>query len=273
MTALGLLAFGCSHSQSGVPSYGGAQGQGPTREDTLSDTTETGHDGDPSMNHAPAPSETAVPTGASPPGQGQGAEGATNAQPTASPARQTWGGTADTPTSDTQYGPAAAAGSTTDISGLSDAQLAAIVEAINRGEIQEAQVAVSHASTPGVKQFASHMIDAHRALLASAKATLSRAHIAPSDNAVSNDLKSDAASQVSTLRGLRGRDFDRTYIDGQVRGHTQALEIIDRILPNVRDPDLKNEIQNARPRVESHLREAERLERELGSAGPAGMSP
>jgi hypothetical protein len=52
---------------------------------------------------------------------------------------------------------------------------------------------------------------------------------------VSNQLKRDAQDELSTLQGMSGRDFD--YIDAQVRGHNLALELIDRMLPNITDSD------------------------------------
>jgi putative membrane protein len=193
------------------------------------------------------------------------ASGVASRQPTSTGARQTWGGVADTPSTDTQYGPAAAVGNTADISALSDAQLAAVLEAVNEGEIQQGQLASKKANALAVKRFAAHMVAAHRTLLGHQTAILSRNQITPSDNAVSNQLKTDGHAQLATLQSMRGREFDRAYVDAQVTGHSLALELIDRIIPNLRNAELKNDVQNARPRVEEHLREAERLQQELQS--------
>jgi putative membrane protein len=201
------------------------------------------------------------------------ASGVTNRQP-AYVAPQTWGGTSDSPT-ESQASPSASVGSTADVSGLSDAQIAAVLQAINQGEIKQGVLATNRASASSVKRFASHMVTAHRTMLATETAILSRAQITPSPNAVSNQLKRDGRAQLSTLQSMRGRDFDRAYVDGQVRGHTEALEIIDRTLPTLRNPELKMDVLNARPRVEAHLREAERLQQQLqtGSASAQPMAP
>jgi putative membrane protein len=262
-TALGLLVYGCNHSGSSAPNYGGA---GTAATDDAGPWDEAAA---PATPHVMAPTMTHDTEGmAATPSMDRGAPlGATNRQPASSVAPVTWGGTLDSPTTDTQYGPAAATGTTADISGLSDAQIAAVLEAIHDGEIRQAQLATTHATSQSVKRFATHMMAAHRAMLGRTTAILARAQITPSDNAVSNQLKSDGHAQLSTLQGMRGREFDRTYIDAQVRGHTDALEVIDRILPNLRNQDLKNEVQNARPHVEEHLREAERVQQELGTGG------
>jgi putative membrane protein len=197
--------------------------------------------------------------------------GVTNRQPQYV-APTTWGGTSDSPTSESQSAPSASVGSTADVSGLSDAQIAAVLQAINQGEIKQGVLASNHASAASVKRFASHMVTAHRTMLATQTAILSRAQITPSANAVSNQLKRDGRAQLSTLQSMRGRDFDRAYVDAQVRGHSEALDIIDRTLPTLRNPELKMDVQNARPRVEAHLREAQRLQQQL-QTGSASAQP
>jgi putative membrane protein len=157
----------------------------------------------------------------------------------------------------------AAGGGTLDVSSLNDAQLAAVVQAINQGEIQEAQLAQQRAANPDVKRFARDMMTSHRNIMNEDQSVLSQAQITPSDNAVSQQLRTDSQSQMSTLEGMRGKDFDREYIDSQIKDHNKAIELIDRIIPNVKNPQLKAQLQNARPRLEAHLREAERVQQKL----------
>ena len=157
-----------------------------------------------------------------------------------------------------------------DLSTLSDGQFAAIIQAINAGEIQEAQLAMSKALLPEVKRFARDMMTAHRDMQNKMSALLGRLQITPSDNAVSNQLRSDTQSEVSTLQSLRGKDFDRDYINAQVRNHNKALELLDEITPSVKSSELKAALLGARPKVDAHLREAERVELSLqrGTASP-----
>jgi len=157
----------------------------------------------------------------------------------------------------------AESGAIMDVSTLNDAQLAAIVGAINQGEIQESQLAVNKATAADVKRFARDMSTAHREMQAKSTALLSRLQITPADNAVSNQLKSDTQNELSTLQTMRGKDFDRDYIDAQVRNHNKALELLDRITPNVKNAELKAALTNDRPKVEAHLREAERVQQSL----------
>jgi putative membrane protein len=150
-----------------------------------------------------------------------------------------------------------------DVSTLNDAQLSAVVSTLNEGEIQEAALALGKASSPDVKRFAKDMASAHRDMQTKIDALLGRQQITPSDNAVSNQLKSDTQNEMSALQTMRGKDFDRDYIDAQVRNHNKALELLDRITPVVKNSELKGALANVRPKVESHLRSAERVQQTL----------
>jgi putative membrane protein len=151
-------------------------------------------------------------------------------------------------------------GGTMDVSSFNDAQIAAVVHAVNAGEIQEAQLAESKASSAEVKRFARDMVNHHRAMQSSATSAFQKANLTPSENAVSQQLTSDTQNELSMLQGVNGRDFDRDYIDSQVKDHSMALDLIDKMLPNAKDPQLKTMLQDARTKVEAHLRDAQRIQ-------------
>jgi putative membrane protein len=154
-------------------------------------------------------------------------------------------------------------GGSTDVSSFDDAQLAAVVQALNMDEMQSAQLAESKASSPDVKKFARDIMTQHRDMQNRANAVFSRVQITPNDNAVSTQLKTDAQSEMSTLQGMRGKEFDREYMDGQVRDHNHLLELVDRMTPNAKSPELKAELQSMRTKIEAHLRQAERIQQTL----------
>ncbi|HEX8794846.1 MAG TPA: DUF4142 domain-containing protein [Polyangiaceae bacterium] len=170
-------------------------------------------------------------------------------------------------------GSTSAMGGAMDVSSLNDAQLAAVIQAINQGEIQAAQLAEQKSTAPEVKRFARDMLTSHRNIMNEDQSVLSQAQITPSDNAVSQQLRTDAQGEMSTLEGMRGRDFDKEYVDEQIKDHNKAIELIDRIIPNIKNPQLKAQLQNARPRLEAHLREAERLQQKMQQGSTNKQSP
>jgi putative membrane protein len=156
-----------------------------------------------------------------------------------------------------------AMGGTMDVSSLNDGQLAAIIQAIHQDQMQEAQLAEQRATSPELKRYARDMVSSHRNIMSENQSLLSQAGITPSDNALSQQLRTDAQNEMSTLEGLRGRDFDREYLDDQIRDHNKALELVDRIIPNIKNPQLKSHLQSARTRLEAHLREAEKIQQKM----------
>jgi putative membrane protein len=150
-----------------------------------------------------------------------------------------------------------------DVSGYDDAQLAAIVQAINMSEMQAAQLAENRATSPDVRRFAKDLETQHRDMQSRANAVFSRSQMTPSESPVSARLKSEVQSELSTLQAKRGKDFDRAYLDAEVRDHNASLELIDRMIADARSPELKAELENVRPKEEAHLLKAEGLQQML----------
>jgi putative membrane protein len=157
-------------------------------------------------------------------------------------------------------------GGSMDVSNLSDAQFAGVLQTINQGRIQEAQLGQSKASSPEVKRFAREMVTSHRTAQNKESALFSRLQITPTDSTVSDQLKADTQSDISTLQSMRGKEFDRSFIDSQVRYLNNSLELIDRMTPDVKSSDLKAELQKVRTKVDAHLQDAERVQANLDQA-------
>jgi putative membrane protein len=228
----------------------------------------------------PATGTTTTPENATPPPQG--GNGMYGPDTTTSPsAGGTLGGSPSPMMNpNTGTGPAGGmhgmgAGGMMDVSGMTDAQLAAIVQTLNTGEIQEAQVAQAKASSPDVKRFAQEMMNGHREMLMRQNALFTRLQIMPADNAVSSQMKANTQNQLSMLQQVGGHDFDRSYVDDQVGNHNKALELVDRIMPNVKNADFRTALQEDRSMIETHLRQAEVMQQTLqkGMTNPQPGSP
>ncbi|HXN30347.1 MAG TPA: DUF4142 domain-containing protein [Polyangiaceae bacterium] len=151
-------------------------------------------------------------------------------------------------------------GGSMDVSTLSDAQFAGVLQTMNQGRIQEALLGQNKGSTADVKRFAREMVTSHRTAQNKESALFARLQLTPADSAVSTQLKADTQNELSTLQSMRGKDFDRSFMDSQVRHLNNALELIDRLIPNVKGSELKSELQSVRTKVDGHLRNAERVQ-------------
>jgi len=187
---------------------------------------------------------------------------------------ETTGGTVSgsTGAGDTSGGAAAQADAAT--APFTDEQIIGVLITANNGEIEQARLAQTKAKDARVKRYAGMIITDHTA--ANAKTgTVARMHkIAPADSNLRVQIAGDSSTIMDMLRAHSGSDFDRVYIDAQVKEHRQVLDTIDnRLMPNAKNPDLKALIVEIRPKIEGHLRDAQSLEPLIGPSGTTTNTP
>jgi putative membrane protein len=151
-------------------------------------------------------------------------------------------------------------------SALTDDQILYVLHAGNLGEMDQARVAQKKAKNVRVKHFAAMMLQDHSEADTKGNevAKKVRASLAPSE--VSNRLETDAKDFSTRISAEKGNDFDRTYMDAQVKEHRALLDSIDRdLLPSVKSDEVKTFVQTIRAKVQSHLQEAEDIQKGLGA--------
>jgi putative membrane protein len=147
---------------------------------------------------------------------------------------------------------------------LSDAEIAAISDAANAAEVEQAQAAKGKAKHPRVKKFAQMMIDHHGQARKEQTKLLGKLQLTPAESPALADLRSASATTLSTLQAAPKADFDQVYMDSQIEGHRKVLETFDtQLLPNAQDPELKKLLEGLRPRIEAHLKEATEIRQML----------
>lgn len=150
---------------------------------------------------------------------------------------------------------------------LSDAEIAAVEAAANQGEIAMAQLATKTTKNAQVKSFATMMVKDHTEADTKAKKIAQTAKMTPAENEVSSKVKSDGEATMTSLKSQKGAEFDRAYMDAQVKVHTDVLATIDdRLLPNVQNAELKAHLQEVRGHVQHHLEKAKEINQALPAA-------
>lgn len=145
---------------------------------------------------------------------------------------------------------------------LSDAQIAAVTDAANSAEIEQAKIAQVKSKDADVKSFAAMMIVHH----GEAKQKQAKLKLKPEQSGVSTAMNADAGATLDALKTDSGQDFDDVYIRAQVTGHQKVLAAINNeLLPNVKDANLKAYLQEIKPKVEEHLKQAIKLQQSLDS--------
>jgi putative membrane protein len=109
------------------------------------------------------------------------------------------------------------------------------------------------------------MVTDHSGVNKQAVALVKKLKVTPEDNPTSQSLKSGGEENVKKLRGLKGAEFDKAYIDHEVAYHEQVLDAIDKTLvPNAKNEELKALIVKVRPAFVAHLEHAKTIQAKLG---------
>ncbi len=149
---------------------------------------------------------------------------------------------------------------------LSDPEVAHVAVTANSIDIDLAKLAQSRTYNREVKQFASTMITDHSAVNAQATALATKLGVTPKDNAVSQSLLKGAAEARAAIEPLKGKAFDKAYIDREVAYHEAVIDALDKVLvPNTSNAELKKLLVDVRPAFEAHLAHAKKLQSALGS--------
>lgn len=90
--------------------------------------------------------------------------------------------------------------------------------------------------------------------------------VTPTDNAVSQQLKTEAEAAKADLAGKSGAEYDRAYITREVAYHQAVLNALDQtLIPGTQNAELKALLEKVRPAFVAHLQMAQQLQTKLGS--------
>lgn len=145
-----------------------------------------------------------------------------------------------------------------------DAQIAGIVVAANTVDINAGKLAEKKAHSKDVKAFAKQMVTDHSGVNKSATALVKKLKVTPEDSDTAKSLKDGGDANIAKLKGLKGKDFDKAYVDNEVAYHQAVIDAIDKTLvPNVKNAELKDMLVKTRPAFVAHLEHAKTIQAEL----------
>lgn len=150
------------------------------------------------------------------------------------------------------------ASSSTLAGGFGDSDTAAILIAVNEGEVQQGNFATTRASSPAVRSFAEMLVTDHTNALGKWRDLTSRLNITPAENATSTQLRNGSQQTINALSTYTGSAFDRTFMQGQVDGHQWVLNTIDSLLPTA-SPATRDLLMTQRTSVVRHLDRAREI--------------
>jgi putative membrane protein len=155
----------------------------------------------------------------------------------------------------------------------SDPEIVGIVVAADQIDIDYAKLATSKAKDKQVKDFAQQMITDHSAVQKSVFDLAAKLKVTPADSGTSNSLKTQAQQTMQKLQVLKGKAFEKAYIDNEVAYHQAVINANKMVLiPNARNADLKSALQGAEPLFEGHLQHAQQVQSTIEDGGTKASS-
>jgi putative membrane protein len=151
---------------------------------------------------------------------------------------------------------------------LDDNMILALLASANKAEIDAGRSARGRAADSAVRAFAQTMIDDHSVMQRQADQLGARLRIAPQPLA-NDSIEARAAAAAERLGALRGAEFDRAYVEIQVRDHQNTLRFLQAASGAAAAPELKGLVQQIVPAVQQHLQRARDLRAQLGAATAA----
>ena len=142
-----------------------------------------------------------------------------------------------------------------------DAQIAGIVVSANSVDINAGKLAEKKSHNKQVKAFAKEMVTDHTGVNKQATALVKKLKVTPEDSDTSKSLKEGGDANITKLKSLKGKDFDKAYVDNEVTYHQAVIDALDNtLIPNAKNSELKDMLVKVRPAFVAHLEHAKRIQ-------------
>ena len=145
-----------------------------------------------------------------------------------------------------------------------DPQIAHIAYTAGQLDIEAAKQALKKSKNKEVRAFANDMVRDHTAVNKQALALVKNLKVTPEDNDTSRALTKQADAKRAELAKLKGKAFDKAYVDNEVVYHKtvdSALETT--LIPSANNAELKSLLQTGLKIFQGHEQHAEHVAAEL----------
>lgn len=127
-----------------------------------------------------------------------------------------------------------------------------------KAEVELAKIAAEKAQHPEVRQFAEQMIQDHT------RANENLKKVAQKEGAqVPQELDPEHKQTLERLQKLSGEEFDRAYMEQQVKEHEKTVQMFEQQVKGGKDPEVKAFARDALPTLKHHLNEAKEVNRQV----------
>ena len=144
------------------------------------------------------------------------------------------------------------------IGGLTDAEVAAVAQAINDTQVELGRVALERVDMEVVRRFVQRVVDQHTRAQTELGQLLNELTIQPADHDLVQQVRSEAMRERSRLDLTpRGGLFDRAYIDGQLQLLNSYLRLLNnRLVESATIPEYSQVLERLQDDINDRFNEA-----------------
>ncbi len=144
-----------------------------------------------------------------------------------------------------------------------DTTIVAHQHAVNQEEIEMGKLAQASSTNAGVKKYGATLVKDHTAgdkdltAFAKAKGLVS----IPADPSLTDAQKKDKADMAAKLKGMKGADFDKMFLDMMATGHDTEIARITADTAQATDKNLVTILTKTKPVLQTHSDTAHGLQK------------
>lgn len=149
--------------------------------------------------------------------------------------------------------------------GINDANIVAIVSVADGLDIDYGQIALSKSKNKQIREFAQRMVTDHTAVQKGAGELANKLGVTPEENTTSKGLAAGGVTVKAQLNKLKGKDFDKYYIDNEAAYHALVVKAVEEtLIPGAQNAELKTTLISVLPLFKKHLEHAQLLQANFG---------
>lgn len=144
---------------------------------------------------------------------------------------------------------------------ISDANIGAIVTVADGLDIDYGKIAMEKSKNKTIREFAKRMVTDHTAVQKAVNELAGKLVLVPEEDETSRGLTANGVDVKAKLNSLKGKEFDKYYIDNEVTYHELVVNAtVNILIPNAKNPELKQALVQALPLFERHLEHAKMVQ-------------
>jgi putative membrane protein len=147
---------------------------------------------------------------------------------------------------------------------LTDGNIFAILDMANAHDSAGGALASTKGTSADVKAFGREMVKDHHAMRKEGQDLARTLGVTP-ETPLNDSTQAMHESASAVLKSLaKGREFDRAYIDHEVREHQEVLNKVKSLRDMTKNAEIHTLIDKAVPKIREHLDKAMDIQRKLG---------